>query len=35
MKHFSEEEFKAEEKIIKKFSIPLKNDFMDYYEESE
>ena len=35
MKHFGEKEFKAEEEIIKKFSIPLKDDFMEYYEESE
>lgn len=31
-KYFGEEEFKAEEKIIKNNSIPLKDNFMDYYE---
>lgn len=31
-KYFGEEEFVAEEKIIKKNSIPLKNNFIDYYE---
>lgn len=31
-KYFGEEEFKAEEKIIKKNSIQLKDNFMDYYE---
>lgn len=31
-KYFSEEEFKAEGKIIKSNSIPLKDNFMDYYE---
>ena len=31
-KYFGNEEFKAEEEIIKKISIPLKDNFMDYYE---
>lgn len=31
-KYFGEEEFRAEEKIIKNNSIPLKDNFMDYYE---
>lgn len=31
-KYFGEEEFEAEEKIIKSNSIPLKDNFLDYYE---
>lgn len=31
-KYFGKEEFKAEEKIIKSNSIPLKDNFMDYYD---
>ncbi len=31
-KYFGEKEFKAEEKIIENNSIPLKDNFMDYYE---
>lgn len=31
-KYFNEEELQAEEKIIKNNSIPLKDNFMDYYE---
>lgn len=31
-KNFTEEEIRAEENIIKKNAIPLKNNIMDYYE---
>ncbi len=32
-KYFGEEEFKAEEKIIRNNSVPLKDNFIEYYEE--
>ena len=31
-KNFSKKEFKAEENIIKKNSIPVKDNYVDYYE---
>ena len=31
-KYFGEEEYKAEKAIIKELAIPVKDNFMDYYE---